>query len=230
MTSKTLQGAVKALRLLTDVGQPQEQRDWLRLAVHVMRLLAASGQLVTRQPVAAAMHASPEEIGALLQPPAVELDAQGHLIGLDLSLSPTPHQLHLGKQRFYTWCALDALAIPAILGRERTVVSHCPATGKEIHLQVSPERLLDLEPSSTVVSAVIPEDEASARAAACDPRDTICNHGHFFASHEAASRWPSLHPGAVLLEAEEAAELGRELARQFLALLQEPDAYHQYSI
>jgi len=27
MTSKTLQGAVKALRLLTGVGQPQEQRD-----------------------------------------------------------------------------------------------------------------------------------------------------------------------------------------------------------
>ena len=223
MTSKTLQGAVKALRLLTDVSQPQEQRDWLRLVVHDMRLLAASGQPVTRQQLAAAIHASPDEIGTLLQPPAVELDAQGHLIGLGLSLSPTPHQLHLGKQRFCTWCARGALAIPAILGREGTVVSHCPATGKAIHVQVSPERLLDLEPSSTVVSAVIPEDEASARAA-------ICNHGHFFASHQAASRWPPLHPGAVILPAEEAAELGRELARQFQALAQEPDEYHQYSI
>jgi len=230
VTSKTLQGAVKALRLLTDVGQPQEQRDWLRLAVHGMRLQAASGQPVTRQQLAAAIHASPDEIGTLLQPPAVELDAQGHLIGLGLSLSPTPHQLHLGKQRFYTWCALDALAIPAILGREGTVVSHCPATGKAIHVQVSPERLLDLEPSSTVVSAVIPEDEASARAAACDPRAALCHHGHFFASRGAAARWPSLHPGAVILPAEEAAELGRELARQFQALAQEPDEYHQYSI
>jgi len=130
VTSKTLQGAVKALRLLTDVGQPQEQRDWLRLAVHGMRLLAASGQLVTRQQLAVAIHASPDEIGTLLQPPAVELDAQGHLIGAGLSLSPTPHQLHLGKQRFYTWCARGALAIPAILGREGTVVSHCPPPGK----------------------------------------------------------------------------------------------------
>jgi alkylmercury lyase len=155
---------------------------------------------------------------------------QVRLSGLGLSLSPTPHQLHLGEQRFYTWCALDALTIPVLLGRDGTIVSSCPATGKAIHLHVSPERLLDLNPTGTVMSVVIPGDEASARAAACDPQDACCNHRHFFASYEAAARWPSLHPEAVLLEAEEAAELGRELARHFLAIEQEPDEYHQYSI
>ena len=49
------------------------------------------------------------------------------------------------------------------------------------------------------------------------------------AAREAAVAWPELHPQAVLLEVEEAAELGRALARRILAFEQESDN-HEYSI
>jgi len=133
----------------------------------------------------------------------------GNILGHGLSLVPTPHQFHLSEQALYTWCALDTFAFPALLGRAARVISSCPVTGRQIRLTVTPETIVDLEPASAVVSVHLPGEETNI----CSVQEDICNDGLFFVSHDVASTWPSLHPKAVLLSVEEAAELGRVLAR-----------------
>ena len=62
----------------------------------------------------------------------------------------------------------------------------------------------------------------------CEVREGYCRQGHFFASREVAAAWPDLHPQAILLTVEEAAELGRVMSRHILAL--EPEGHNQYSV
>jgi alkylmercury lyase len=220
MISQALQDAVKTH---TDfLARTQEQ---FLLFLHLLRLLA-EGKPIEPVQLATVSRRSLEEIQALLQSSDVEVDQEGNIIGFGLSLRPTPHQFHLGEQTLSTWCALDSLVFPAALGRTARVNSTCPATGTEIRLTVTPTRIERLEPASAVVSVRLPGAETDL----CNVRGGICMQGHFFAAREVASTWPALHPQAVLLSVEEAAELGRELASQFLALEQEPERHDQYSI
>jgi alkylmercury lyase len=82
---------------------------------------------------------------------------------------------------------------------------------------------VDLSPASAVVSVRLPGENTDL----CHVQEDICNDGHFFVSHSVASTWPSLHPRAVLLSLEEAAELGRVLASsiRFIAGEQEPQRH-----
>lgn len=208
MTSQALQDTIKANQ--DCLAENQEQCEIL---VPLLRLLA-EGKPVPSERLAALSRRSLKAIQALLPSSDIEVDPEGRIVGWGLTLVPTPHQFHLGEQTLYTWCALDALMLPALLGRTAHAVSTCPVTGKTVNLTVTPTHIEHLEPAGAVVSVRLPEAEAEL----CQCREGICLQGHFFVSHEVASAWPSLHPQAVLLTVEEAAQLGRELARQFLAL------------
>ena len=202
MTSQTLQ---KTLKVHVDffTAHAEQFRLWLPL----WRLLAG-GKPVAPEELARSSHRPLHEIQAELPSLDVRLDQAGHILASGLSLVPTPHQFHLGEQTLYTWCALDTLAFPPLLGRTARVISSCPVTGKEIRLTVTPEAIADLEPASAVLSIRLPGEDTDV----CHVQEDICNAGLFFASREVASTWPSLHPKAVLLSVEEAAQLGRELA------------------
>jgi len=216
MTSQVLQDAIKAHEDFFVANQEQFQ-----LFLPLWRLLT-EGKPVEPVRLATEAHRSLQEIQALLQPSEVEVDQQGRFVGFSLSLVPTPHQFHLGEQTFYTWCALDTLAFPALLGRTAQVVSMCPATGTPIRLTVTPTHIEHLSPASTVVSARNPVAEDF-----CHTRADSCMEGHFFVSREVASAWPSLHPQANLFSVEEAAELGRALASAIRSIAgeQEPQRH-----
>jgi alkylmercury lyase-like protein len=94
-------------------------------------------------------------------------------------------------------CALDSLLLPLLTGRATHVASTCPATQRPIRLTVTPQCIEDLDPPETR-----PEDV----------QETICACGHFFADREHASRWPTLHPEALLLSVADATQLAREIA------------------
>jgi alkylmercury lyase len=222
MTSQTMQ---KALKVHVDFFIAHAEQ--FRLSLPLWRLLA-EGKPVSPGELATASRRSLNEIQAFLHASDVRVDQEGHIIGQGLAFQPTRHQFHLGEKTLYTWCALDTLAFPAVLGRTARVISSCPVTGKEIRLTVTPETIVDLEPTSAVVSVHLPGEDTDA----CNIQEDICNDGLFFASREVASTWPSLHPKAVLLSIEEAAQLGRALASAFRSIAgeQEPDGYNQYSI
>jgi alkylmercury lyase len=211
----------KALK--THIDFVAEHPEQFRLALPLWRLLA-EGKPVAPEALASALHRSLPETRTLLQTWDHRTDQEGNIIAAGLSLVPAPHQFHLDGLALFTWCALDALAFPAMLGRATRVTSRCPATGQEIRLTVTPLAIMDLSPEPAVVSVRLPVEATST----CTIQEDICNDGRFFVSQEAASAPGSLHPQAVLLSIEEAAELGRVMARQILALEQERG--DQYSI
>ncbi len=202
MTSQTLQKTLEA-----HVDFFTAHAEQLRLWLPLWRLLA-EGAPVSLEQLASLSHRPLDEIKAELPSLDVRLDREGNVLASGVSLVPTAHQFHLGEQILYAWCALDTLAFPPLLGRTARVISSCPVTGKPIRLTVTPETIMDLEPASAVVSVHLPGEDTDL----CNIQEDICNDGHFFVSHSVASTWPSLHPRAVLLSVEEAAELGRGLA------------------
>jgi alkylmercury lyase len=171
--------------------------------------LLADGAPVTVEQLATAVHRSPDEVTeALHQFPEIVFDEAGRVVGAGLSLLPTPHRFEVNGRELFTWCALDTLIFPALLGRTANIASTCPVTGAAIHLTVTPEHIERASPSDAVVSVVVP----AAGEASCNVRESFCIYSHFLRSREAAAPWLLEHPGAILLSVEDAFQLGREVA------------------
>ncbi len=64
----------------------------------------------------------------------VVLESEGGAVvgSWGLSLVPTPHRLRIRGRDFHTWCALDAVGIPAGLLEDATVESRCHACGEPV--------------------------------------------------------------------------------------------------
>lgn len=221
MTSSPMQKALTShVDFFTAHAEP------LRLWLPLWHLLA-EGSPVSLEQLASSSHHSLDDIQAELPSLDVRLDQEGHILASGLSLVPTRHQFQVGEQALFTWCALDTLAFPAVLGRAARVISSCPVTGQEIRLTVTPEAISDLSEAGAVVSVRLPGEDTNL----CHVQQDICNDGFFFVSREVASAWPSLHPQAVLLSVQEAAELGRAVARAIRSIAgeQEPQRHDEYS-
>jgi alkylmercury lyase len=172
--------------------------------------LLAGGKPASLEEIAAAAGKSPEEVRAALDRfPSAEWDEQGRVVGLGLTLHPTPHRLELEGRPLFAWCALDALLFTVLLGRPASIESPCRGTGESVHIEARPAGIETVEPPSAVVSIVAARDLASVRS-------VFCENVHFFASPEAASRWLDRHPEATLLSVEEAFRLGRLIAEGLL--------------
>ena len=160
---------------------------------------------------------SPEEIAAAAGLPAaaaraaldqfggVDWDEQGRVVGLGLTLRPTPHRFGVAGRTLFAWCALDTLIFPVVLGRPASIESPCRGTGEAVRVVVTPRGVEAVEPASAVVSVVAPQDLASLRR-------VLCANAHFFRSAEAASGWLERHPEATIRPVEEVFRLGRVIA------------------
>ena len=184
--------------------QERYQRNTL-LFDQLVRLLV-QGRPVAPELLAHRLHWELEEVRSILQAhPKLEYDEQGNLVGSGLTLIPTAHQFQVGQRTLFAWCAFDTLTYPVKLHLSAQVTSRCPVTGSSIHLTVTPEQVLGLEPAEAQVSLVVDV------AAGCshNVREDVCNYGHFFASREAAFRWQAAHQVAVILSVEEAYRVGK---------------------
>ena len=97
---------------------------------------------------------------------------------------------------------------PVILGRPGVVESTCPQTGRQIHVELTPDEIERLDPPGAVVSAVRPIGTLA------DVRTTTCHYGHFFSSSASTSQWAREHPDGYILSVEEAFRLDREVITQ----------------
>lgn len=192
---------------LSDTLTTPHTQPWLWPTL--LRLLAG-GEPVTVDQLATATGRSAEEIRqALADMPDTEYDDSGAIIGSGITLEPTPHRFETGGKALYTWCALDTLIFPAVLGQPAQVSSPCHTTGTPVRVTVEPDRVTSVDPATAVVSVVAPNAPASIRTA-------FCNQVHFFASADAAQGWLDAHPGATVLPVADAFALGRPLAQQLL--------------
>ncbi len=164
----------------------------IEIVPHAVRLLAM-GRPVALAEIASAAGVPVEEVEELLRAqPGSDWDEGGRLVGFGLTQRPTAHNLILPTASLYTWCAMDTLLFALMLQTPATAVSKCPATGREIRVEVSPDAIRSVDPEEAVVSQVF---ASTVR----DIRHELCDHGHFFASAEAADGWVRDHPdGAVL--------------------------------
>ena len=168
-------------------------------------LLLAEGQPVSPERVASVLGLAREEALEILRlRPSIEWDEAGNVIGAGLTLRPTPHRFKLQGRILFTWCALDSLMFPGLVGQTVHVESPCASTGRPVRVTVTPEGVKQVEPPDAVVSLVAPE-------ASPDVRRVFCDYVNFFYSAGVATGWLAEHPGATTLPVAEAYELGRRL-------------------
>jgi hypothetical protein len=68
----------------------------------------------------------------------IELSTDGHLLAVHgLSLRPTPHQIEHDHGVINTWCALDAIGIPAALGIDACAGTKCPTCQRRLAVRLS---------------------------------------------------------------------------------------------
>ncbi len=168
--------------------------------------LLARGEPVSVDQLAAATARPTAEVRAAIDALAdVELDDQGRIVGNGITLRPTPHRFTVDGKQLYTWCALDTLIFPALLGRPAEVESASPVSGQAIRLIVAPDGVASVDPPTAVVSLVTPDAPRSIRAA-------FCNQVHFFTSSDEAGEWLADHPGASVVPVSDGYRLARSLA------------------
>ncbi|WP_207957562.1 organomercurial lyase [Streptomyces sp. YIM 98790] len=133
--------------------------------------------------------------------PDTEYDADGRITGYGLTLNPTAHRYETDGRTLYTWCALDTLIFPAVLGHTARVTSPCRATGEPVRLTVAPQGPTGVDPPTAAVS--LPAGQAPVSL-----RTGFCNEIHFFTGAETAGDWLAGHPGSRVLSAAEAPRPG----------------------
>ena len=197
---------VEALALTLAESFPDrggQNGEGARFQETILRLLA-EGKPVPLQSIATATGQTTAEVERALRASGPEMDEAGRLIGLGLSLRETPHRFNVGGRSLYTWCALDTLIYPAVLGRAH-VESPCRATGTLIRVDVTAAGVERVEPAEAVVSLVEPRPGEPIRSSFCDDV-------HFYRSASVAGPWLKERPDAIVLPVVEAFELGARLA------------------
>lgn len=202
MTTPDLRSLAQALAVSLRGSRTEGQP--LVLLPTLLRLLAR-GEPVSPIEIAEGAGVSEAEVHTrLAASPDAELDDDGNLVGMGLTLRPTPHRFRLDGGDLYTWCALDTLMYPSLLETSAVVESPCRGTGDPVRVEVGPEGVRSVDPTDAVVSIVVPEECRSVRA-------TFCDQVHFFRSAEAANDWLRARPNAIVLSVREAFQLGRLL-------------------
>ncbi len=206
MTTIALDQLTQDLATIFNQG-PGEEEQFGYLFQQLL-LLLAKGRPVSPEEIATITGQSHEEVIAYLsQLPNIELDEAGNLVGMGLTLKPTPHRFEVEERTLYTWCALDTLLFPALLEKPAVVTSPCAVTGVPVRVSVMPNRVIEVKPEEAVVSIVKSPTMENIRG-------SFCHHVHFFASAETAVAWLPQHPDTVLLSVAEAYQLGQMLSQE----------------
>ena len=133
-----------------------------------------------------------------------EWDEEGRLLGNVLTLVPTPHRFRVNGNELYTWCSLDAMHLPGLLGQPAEVESVDPINGRAIQLTIPPDGVPTYRPADTVLSIVLSGGNRGG------PQSPLCRQMHFFASAESAAIWKKDHPEATIMSVEEVYQLVSE--------------------
>ena len=128
-------------------------------------------------------------------------------VAYPFSGTPTPHRAWLdGLPAVWAMCAIDALGLPAMAGRDGRITSADPADGTPIEVTVR-----DGTWSWTPAGAVVVAARAAGRGTDCGSFEVMCPHTVFYASRPSALAWLAGHGGldAEILDHEAAIECGR---------------------
>jgi alkylmercury lyase len=139
----------------------------------------------------------------------IRRNPSGEVVGsVGLSVEPSRHELYVGDQQFWTWCAYDAVGILGALGVSGRVLSKSPLTGTPIDV-----RFHTGSPESSDVVLFMPDFFHSLSEGTPSPEpgvsvfDDWCPQINLFENRSASLAWAERHrvPGQTLSLAEAAA-------------------------
>jgi hypothetical protein len=147
------------------------------------------GQPMTAAQLAAATAVPLAEVelalGTLKTGGALEVDTDGRVIGAHgLTRRTTRHAIVTLQRSWHTWCALDAVGIPAALGLDAEVHTVCPVCEGEITLGVRAGAAI---PTAGTPTLWLPGGPCS------NVMDDFCASANLFCSSEHLDTW---HRGA----------------------------------
>jgi hypothetical protein len=130
----------------------------------------------------------------------VEIDDAGVLVGIHgLVARPTRHRIEHRGGAVHTWCALDAIGIPAALGVTAEAVTSCPGCDAELRV-----RLTDGRPEVDQGYVLwLPEGPCGHLV------EDFCNHTNLYCTREHLDMTVQHAPGRVITVAD-TADIGRD--------------------
>jgi len=133
----------------------------------------------------------------------IELSADGQLIAVHgLSLRPTPHQIEHDNGVINTWCALDAIGIPAALRIDARATTRCPTCQRPLAVRLSAGNPQPLP------GAVLWYPEVSCGHLIED----FCSGANLFCTTDHLEQWTGERCGVgAVMTIAEVAEVGREV-------------------
>ncbi|MFC5170624.1 organomercurial lyase (plasmid) [Streptomyces sp. Q6] len=163
-------------------------------AVHqaVLRHFAATGIAPEPGELATAAASTGRTAGQVLEDLAREdfltLDEQGRIrAAYPFSAVPTRHRVRIeGGAEVWSMCAIDALGIPPMLGRDAVITSLDPVTEEAVTVTAD-GGLMTWEPADAVVFV-------GQRPGGGPAATTCCDALNFFTSDNAARTWAKEHP------------------------------------
>ena len=123
------------------------------------------------------LEAVKEAVDSLVRKGEAVADGAGSVVAsAGLSLAPTRHRLRLGHDEFHTWCAIDAIGIPAAFGEDAVATTACPACGRPIEVEFREGRAT----SDPELRAWLPVQDCCASVVddLCPDMNLFCNQEH----------------------------------------------------
>jgi alkylmercury lyase len=184
-----------------------EQDQWGVIGTTLQ--LLANGYPVPPVEIALRLQVTSETVISTLRSFGAELDKDCNIVGVGLTLVPTPHIYKVNGRRMYTWCALDALLFPIMLKHTAYIESLDPVSGDKIQVTVTPDGVEKVEPEAAVVSWVNSSVDLS------NIRGSVCHYVYFFSSSETASKWIAEHPGKVFYSVNDAFQAAKKIHKKY---------------
>ncbi|MGH7268567.1 MAG: organomercurial lyase [Candidatus Rokuibacteriota bacterium] len=211
--------AIEMTRKLTAEGGPLDYGpEQSGLMLRVLRAVAA-GQPVCRRAVdgiALELGMTPDDAWPFLGQ-LTERNPHGDIVGiLGLSLNQHRHRFSIKEVQLSTWCALDTLFLPSLLGQPAVVESPSPVSQELVRVVVGPAGVEKVSPAGAVVSIVVVDAERANMRSVEDIWTSFCRHIHFFASREEAEHWAAGRRDIAILSVAEGYEVGEVCVKRLL--------------
>jgi alkylmercury lyase len=188
-----------------------EQDQW-RIIDKTLHLLA-NGCPVPPEEIAIRLQVTADTVLTTLRGFGAEFDKDGNIVGVGLTMVPTPHVYKANGRKLYTWCAVDALLFPVMLKHTAHIQSLDPISGDKIRVTVTPEGVQKVQPESAVVSWVNNVDLSNIRG-------SVCHYVYFFRSSETASKWIEEHPGKMFYPVVDAFRAAKKIHNKYSGMQQ----------
>jgi alkylmercury lyase len=196
---------------LNRLGVGSLEPTMAQLAVSLLRELAKGRPITLERAIEIeAKHGVGAQVIETARSQFSQLDDEGNIVGfVGLTLSPTPHRFVVGDRDLYTWCTLDGLFLTPLLGAEARIETTSPS-GNPVKVELSPSGIKSVNPESSVLSIVLPENRSGTQTAA-DIRSGFCAYVHFFACEDEFLNWRPDDRELVGISVRDGFELGKRL-------------------